>query len=155
MLFCINAIYYNSPSFLDIRLSVFDYPNIVPCNFLQQWDYTGIFYNQFLAVIRLRFIKIITSVLFYVGVLMILILHSSPEHAFIFINYFLIGLGIVFIIILFDRYKINLAILKKYYSLFKKLLISSLTLVVSNFANVYVLVYGHHDLEINFKHTKC
>jgi len=83
--------------------------------------------------------KIITSVLFYVGVLMILILHSSPEHAFIFINYFLIGLGIVFIIILFDRYKINLAILKKYYSLFKKLLISSLTLVVSNFANVMFL----------------
>ena len=83
--------------------------------------------------------KMITSALFYIGVLLLLILHPSPERAFIVINYFLIGLGILFLIILFSRYNINVTVLKKYYSLFKKLLISSLTLVVSNFANIMFL----------------
>lgn len=83
--------------------------------------------------------KMLTSTLFYVGVLLLLIFHPHPERSFIVINYFLIGLGIIFLIILFGRYNISITVLKKYYRLFKKLLISSLSLVLSNFANIMFL----------------
>lgn len=83
--------------------------------------------------------KLVTSFLFYSGIFLLLLFHPEPEKAFVTINYYLIGIGIVFIIGLFKSYKIKLTFLKRYFSLFKKLLLSSLTLVVSNFANIMFL----------------
>ena len=83
--------------------------------------------------------KSATSFLFYTGVFLILLFHPEPPKAFVIVNYYLIGFGIIFLIILFKKYDIKLNILKKYFSLFKKLLLSSLTLVVSNFANIMFL----------------
>lgn len=83
--------------------------------------------------------KLVTSFLFYSGIFLLLLFHPEPEKAFVTINYYLIGIGIVFILGLFKSYKIKLTFLKRYFSLFKKLLLNSLTLVVSNFANIMFL----------------
>lgn len=83
--------------------------------------------------------KVVTSFLFYSGIFLLLLFHPEPEKAFVTINYYLIGIGIIFIIGLFKSYKIKLTFLKRYFSLFKKLLLNSLTLVVSNFANIMFL----------------
>ncbi|MCK0178780.1 oligosaccharide flippase family protein [Flavobacteriaceae bacterium S0862] len=83
--------------------------------------------------------KSATSFLFYTGVFLLLLLHPEPEKAFVTVNYYLIGLGIVFLTGLFKKYHIKLVFLKRYFGLFKKLLLSSLTLVVSNFANIMFL----------------
>jgi len=83
--------------------------------------------------------KAATSFLFYLGVFILLLLHPEPQKAFVIVNYYLIGIGIVFLTGLFKNYHIKLNFLKRYFGLFKKLLLSSLTLVVSNFANIMFL----------------
>ena len=83
--------------------------------------------------------KSLTSLSFYCAVFLILLFHPQPEKAFVIVNYYLIGIGVAFLAILFSKYQVRLNVLKKYFGLFKKLLISSLTLVISNFANIMFL----------------
>lgn len=83
--------------------------------------------------------KSLVSFLFYMGVFLIIVFHPNPQMAFVIVNYYLIGVGLIFIGLIFGRYKIKKRALYKYYKLFKKLLLSSLTLVVSNFANIMFL----------------
>ena len=83
--------------------------------------------------------KSIISIIFYLGVLLLIIYHPNPERAFVTINYYLIFFGGLFLVWLYRTYNLRFNLLKKYYKLFKKLLLSSLTLVVSNFANLMFL----------------
>lgn len=83
--------------------------------------------------------KSATSFLFYTGVFLLLLFNPEPQKAFVVVNYYLIGIGSLFSIIIFRKYQIKRSLLKRYFKLFKNLLISSLTLVVSNFANVMFL----------------
>ncbi len=98
-----------------------------------------VFFITLLGSNKASIYKSATSFLFYSGIFLLLILHPEPEKAFVTINYYLIGIGIVFLLGLFKNYRINFGFLKKYFGLFKKLLLSSLTLVVSNFANIMFL----------------
>ena len=83
--------------------------------------------------------KTVTSFLFYTGVFLLLLFNPEPQKAFVVVNYYLIGIGALFSIIIFRKYQIKRSLLKGYFKLFKNLLISSLSLVVSNFANVMFL----------------
>ena len=83
--------------------------------------------------------KFATSIIFYLGVFLLLKFHPSPEYAFIYINYFLIVIGILFLGFLFWNSSFSVQFFKRYFKLFICLLWSSLTLVVSNFANIMFL----------------
>lgn len=83
--------------------------------------------------------KIVTSTFFYLGVFLLVKFHPNPEYAFIYINYFLIVIGISFLVFLFRNSSFSIQSFKRYLKLFISLLGSSLTLVVSNFANIMFL----------------
>lgn len=83
--------------------------------------------------------KLVTSTFFYFGVFLLVKFHPNPERAFIYINYFLIAIGISFLGVLFCNSSFSIQFFKRYFKLFIGLLGSSLTLVVSNFANIMFL----------------
>ena len=83
--------------------------------------------------------KLITSILFYTGVFLLIRFHPDPEYAFIYINYFLILIGVIFLGQIIRGYSFTRHFFKRYYRLFVRLLASSLTLVFSNIANIMFL----------------
>ncbi|MDP2686908.1 MAG: polysaccharide biosynthesis C-terminal domain-containing protein [Aequorivita sp.] len=83
--------------------------------------------------------KIIISILFY-GVIFISIYYFDvTSYAYVYVNYFLFPLSFIHVGALFYREKIVWQKIKTYWRLFKKLLLSSFTLVISNFANLTFL----------------
>lgn len=83
--------------------------------------------------------KSIISVFFYFGVFLLIIFSPSPEKAFVDINYFMLTLTIIYPLILYQKTPFEFNKIKRYFNLFTNLLASSLTLVLSNFANMMFL----------------
>lgn len=83
--------------------------------------------------------KAIISIFFYLGVFLLVIFSSSPEKAFITVNYYLLAVGVIFLSILNKRINYEFNVLRRYYKLFIRLLTSSLSLVLSNFVNIMFL----------------
>ena len=83
--------------------------------------------------------KTISNVIFN-GVVFILILFTqNPAHAFIYVNYFLLAPSLVLLWLIFRNSNIVWNKTRKYFTLFKKELLNSLTLVISNFSNMMFL----------------
>lgn len=83
--------------------------------------------------------KTISTVIFN-GVVFILILFTqNPAHAFIYVNYFLLVPSLVLLWLIFRNSNIVWNKTRKYFTLFKKQLLNSLTLVISNFSNMMFL----------------
>lgn len=83
--------------------------------------------------------KAIISIFFYLGVFFLVIFSSTPEKTFITVNYYLLIVGVVFLLALNKRVVFKLNMLRRYYKLFIGLLTSSLSLVLSNFINIMFL----------------
>lgn len=83
--------------------------------------------------------KIGISILFYTAILLLIYKSARPELAYVTAGYILLPLFLLFTVIYYVRLKIDFGKLKRYWSLFKKLILSSLTIVVSNFANMMFL----------------
>jgi O-antigen/teichoic acid export membrane protein len=83
--------------------------------------------------------KSIISALFYTIVFISLYYFDVKGQAYVVVNYILIPIAALYLLFLFYRQQIVLDELKKYWGLFKKLLLSSFTLVISNFANIMFL----------------
>ncbi|RCW93568.1 MATE family efflux transporter [Winogradskyella arenosi] len=83
--------------------------------------------------------KAVISLLFYSIVLITILYSKEPDFAFVYVSYLLLPL--LFCYTIFYVYKNNIIFhtLKRYWFIFKKLIISSLTIVVSNFANMMFL----------------
>jgi len=83
--------------------------------------------------------KIIISLLFYGLVYVLIRYYQVSAYAYVYPAYVLLLPAVLFVIWLIYNEYIKLRILKKYAHLFFRLLPSSLTLVVSNFANLMFL----------------
>lgn len=83
--------------------------------------------------------KIIISILFYGVVFTSIYYFDVAGYAYVYVNYLLLPLSFIHVSLIFYREKILWKKLKRYWALFKKLLLSSFTLVVSNFANMMFL----------------
>lgn len=83
--------------------------------------------------------KSVISFAFYLGIFLLLLFSNKPYLSFVNVNYFIFPLSLIFVIKLFISQNISYRVLLKYYKLFKRLLLSSLTLVVSNFVNIMFL----------------
>lgn len=83
--------------------------------------------------------KILISILFYGLVFTSIYYFDIAGYAYVYVNYVLLPLSLIHVAILFFREKIVWLKVKKYWRLFKKLLFSSFTLVISNFANMMFL----------------
>lgn len=79
------------------------------------------------------------SFVFYLGIFLLLKFSDKPYLSFVNVNYFILPLTLILAVKLFIRQNISYRLLLKYLTLFKKLLLSSLTLVVSNFVNIMFL----------------
>jgi O-antigen/teichoic acid export membrane protein len=80
--------------------------------------------------------KIIVSSVFYSGVFLLIVYSKEPALAFVNSGYFLFPLGLIVMGWLIYSLKPKIKIFFKYLKLFKKLLISSSTLVISTIANM-------------------
>lgn len=83
--------------------------------------------------------KIIISLLFYGGVFCLIYFAGIKGEAYLYPAIFLLPLMLLYTYFDFRKVRLELRKLKSYWKLFKKLLISSFTLVVSNFANLMFL----------------
>jgi len=83
--------------------------------------------------------KIIISLLFYGGVFCLIYFAGIKGEAYLYPAIFLLPLMFLYTYFDFRKVRLELRKLKSYWKLFKKLLISSFTLVVSNFANLMFL----------------
>ncbi len=85
------------------------------------------------------FYKIIISILFYLVLFVSIYYFDVTGAAYVVTTYILSPLALIYIAYEFFNQKIVKVKAKKYWRLFKKLLISSSTLVISNFANLMFL----------------
>ncbi|MGF1555752.1 lipopolysaccharide biosynthesis protein [Paucihalobacter sp.] len=83
--------------------------------------------------------KSVISIVFYSIVFTILLVSENKSLAFVNVNYFILPLGLLYLFKVFWNADISKRFLWKYFKLFQKLLLSSLTLVLSNFANIMFL----------------
>ncbi|PCI09487.1 MAG: hypothetical protein COB73_05530 [Flavobacteriaceae bacterium] len=83
--------------------------------------------------------KIVVSCIFYTVVFLLIIYNKNPSFAFVSSTYFLFPVGVVFLIILLKSLRVKYKMFLKYLHLFKKLLVSSSTLVISTIANMMFL----------------
>lgn len=83
--------------------------------------------------------KIIVSCIFYALVFFLIIYKEKPSFAFVDSTIFLFPIGTVFLILLIRSIRAKYKVFLKYLKLFKKLLVSSSTLVVSTIANMMFL----------------
>lgn len=83
--------------------------------------------------------KIAISILFYGGVFCLIYFAGIKGEAYLYPAIFLLPLMLLYTYFDFRKVRLELRKLKSYWKLFKKLLISSFTLVVSNFANLMFL----------------
>ncbi|MCB0742659.1 MAG: polysaccharide biosynthesis C-terminal domain-containing protein [Flavobacteriaceae bacterium] len=83
--------------------------------------------------------KIIISILFYGLIFISIYYFDVAGYAYVYVNYLLLPISFIHVVTLFYREKIIWQKVKRYWKLFKKLLLSSFTLVISNFANLTFL----------------
>lgn len=83
--------------------------------------------------------KIVISIFFYGAVFGLIYFFSSKGEAYLYPAVALLPLALAFSYFDFKKAKIELRKIKRYWKLFRKLLYSSFTLVVSNFANLMFL----------------
>src|SRR5690606_35003040 len=83
--------------------------------------------------------KIVISILFYGVVFISIYYFDVAGYAYVYVNYLLLPLSFIHIAALFYREKILWLKVKRYWRLFRKLLLSSFTMVKSNFANMMFL----------------
>jgi len=83
--------------------------------------------------------KIIISCIFYALVYVLIIYGDSPSFAFVESSNFIFPLGAVFLFVLIRSFRAKYSVFLKYLKLFKKLLVSSSTLVISTIANMMFL----------------
>jgi O-antigen/teichoic acid export membrane protein len=83
--------------------------------------------------------KIIISILFYGLIFISIYCFDVAGYAYVYVNYLLLPISFIHVVTLFYREKIIWQKVKRYWKLFKKLLLSSFTLVISNFANLTFL----------------
>ena len=83
--------------------------------------------------------KSIISVLFYAIILIALYYFDVKGQAYIVVNYIILPVAALYLTFLIFKEDIVMHEVKKYWGLFKKLLLSSFTLVISNFANLMFL----------------
>lgn len=85
------------------------------------------------------FYKIIISIVFYIITIILITKFSIKESSFIYSCIILLPISYIIISIYFFKYKINFKKLKHYFRLFKKLIIGSFTMLISDFANILFL----------------
>lgn len=85
------------------------------------------------------FYKIGVSVLFYSAVFCAIYFYDVTAYAYVVASYVLFPLALLHMVLELQKQALVLKKIKRYWKLFKKLIISSLTLVVSNFANLMFL----------------
>ena len=83
--------------------------------------------------------KIAISILFYGAVFCLIYFLQIKGEAYLYPSLILLPLVLVFTLLDFKKSKAELLKVKKYWKLFRKLLFSSFTLVISNFANLLFL----------------
>lgn len=83
--------------------------------------------------------KIVISVVFYSVVFASIYFFNVSAFAYVNVNYVLIPFALLYVFGILYKQKILAGELKRYWGLFRKLLMSSFTLVVSNFANLMFL----------------
>ncbi|ASO04887.1 hypothetical protein AREALGSMS7_01417 [Arenibacter algicola] len=83
--------------------------------------------------------KIIISAIYYSIIIALVFFSTNPELSFVYVSYFLLPIFMVINIYFFYKNTILIYRLLKYLSLFKKLVLGSLTVVISNFANMMFL----------------
>lgn len=83
--------------------------------------------------------KTAISILFYGVVFISIYFFDVSGYAYVYVNYLVLPLSFIHVAVLFYNQKIVWNKIKRYWGLFKKLLFSSFTLVVSNFANMMFL----------------
>lgn len=83
--------------------------------------------------------KILISVLFYGGVFCLIYFTGIKGEAYLYPAIFLLPIMLLYTYFDFKKIKLELRKLKRYWELFRKLLLNSFTLVVSNFANLMFL----------------
>lgn len=81
------------------------------------------------------FYKIISSIFFY-AVILLLFYFNYYKYSFVIVNYILLPLGLLHLFFLIKSFDLVKDKLVRYWKLLKKLLASSFTLVMSNFANI-------------------
>jgi len=115
---------------------------VVPFVFYALFFTGGVTHSYFLVKAGSNYaslFKIAVSILFYAVVFCSIYFFEVKGKAFVYVNYVLIVPLIIFIAFELKKQQIVLYQLKKYWRLFKGLLLSSFTLVVSNFANLMFL----------------
>lgn len=83
--------------------------------------------------------KIVISILFYGAVFWLIYVYQVKGMAYLYPSVLLLPIALVFSYFDFKKEGIALQKVKKYWQLFKRLLTSSFTLVISNFANLLFL----------------
>ncbi|MDM1522347.1 oligosaccharide flippase family protein [Empedobacter sp. 225-1] len=83
--------------------------------------------------------KIVVSLIFYLTVFCLIYRYNIKEYALVYASFFISPFMSLYFIRVVYKAKIKLIHLKKYYRLFKKLLYGSLTMVISDFANILFL----------------
>ncbi|MBW2937249.1 hypothetical protein KXJ69_03975 [Aureisphaera sp. CAU 1614] len=127
----------------------------LPFLFFVQWEFLivpflfyALFFNggimqSYLLVKKgsnyVSYYKIIVSIFFYCIVFLYIYFEHQGSMAYVYVNYALLPILIVYTALELYKEKLVKSTLKKYWTLFRKLLLSSFTLVVSNFANLMFL----------------
>lgn len=83
--------------------------------------------------------KTLVSVLFYTIVFISIYFFDATGKAFVYVNYVLFPVLLCYVYIELKKHTLVIQKIKKYWKLFKGLLLSSFSLVVSNFANLMFL----------------
>jgi len=86
--------------------------------------------SMYKAIISLVFYSIVIASIFYT---------DEPELSFVYVNYLVLPVLLLYTTVYVYKQNIIASKLKRYWSLFRRLLLSSLTIVVSNFANMTFL----------------
>jgi len=98
--------------------------------------------------------KIIISLLFYALLFILLYLYDVKGSLYPIGGALLFPVSLIYVIYIIYKERLELQKLKKYWTLFKKLLMSSFTLVVGNFANLMFLYTDIFIIEILSKNSK-
>lgn len=115
---------------------------VIPFLFYALFFTGGVTHSYFLVKAGSNFaslFKIAVSTLFYIVVFCSIYFFEVKGKAFVYVNYILIVPLAIFIVSELKKQQIVIYQLRKYWKLFKQLLLSSFTLVVSNFANLMFL----------------
>lgn len=83
--------------------------------------------------------KVVISFIFYAAVFIFIYFLGTGGKSYIYPSYFILPFALVFLLTDFYNKKVEFSKIKKYWRLFRKLLYSSFSLVISNFAGLMFL----------------